>query len=126
MSSISKTPPSLSGSKSYDDWVNLVNNWRKFPSLEPEKQEPVIVLSLEGESQDGVLELDSDIISGKDGVDKVIARLNKVYKKDELTQKCNAFESFEKYKRQSNTTIRNFLTEFEKRFHKTISYGTVT
>ena len=86
MSSISKTPPSLSGSKSYDDWVNLVSNWRKFPSLEPEKQEPVIVLSLEGESQDGVLELDSDIISGKDGVDKVIARLNKVYKKDELTQ----------------------------------------
>ena len=126
MSSISKTPPSLSGSKSYDDWVNLVSNWRKFPSLEPEKQEPVIVLSLEGESQDGVLELDSDIISGKDGVDKVIARLNKVYKKDELTQKCNAFESFEKYKRQSNTTIRNFLTEFEKRFHKTRSYGTVT
>ena len=46
-----------------------------------------------------VLELDSDITSGKDSADKIIARLNKIYKKDELTQKCNALELFEKYKR---------------------------
>ena len=53
------------------------------------------MLSLEGEPQDVVLELDSDIISGKDGVDKIIARLNTVYEKDEPTQKCNAVEPFE-------------------------------
>ena len=85
------------------------------------KDQPV--LSLEGEPQGAVLEL--NIISAKDGVDKIIARLNKIYKKDELTQKYNALEQFEKYKRQDNTTIRNSLIEFEKRFHKTRSYGTV-
>ena len=82
-------------------------------------------MSLVGEPQDAVLELNSDIIPEKDDVDKIIARLNKIYKKDELTEKYDALEIFEKYKRQDNTTIRNFLTEFEKHFHKTRSYGTV-
>ena len=82
-------------------------------------------MSLVGEPQDALLELNSDIISEKDDVDKIIARLNKIYKKDELTEKYDALEIFEKYKRQDNTTIRNFLTEFEKHFHKTRSYETV-
>ena len=51
--------------------------------------------------------------------------MNKIYKKDELTQKYNSLEWFEKYKRQDNTTIRSFLAEFEKCFHKTRSYGTL-
>ena len=83
------------------------------------------MLSLVHEPQDAVLELNSDIISEKDDVDKIIARLNKIYKKDELTEKYDTLELFEKYKRQGNTTIRNFLTEFEKHFHKTRSYETV-
>ena len=70
------------------------------------------MLFLEGELQDAVLELDSDIISGKDSVDKVIARLKKIYKKGEHTQKYNALESFEKYERQDNTIISDFLIEF--------------
>ena len=82
-------------------------------------------MSLVGEPQDALLELNSDIISEKDDVDKIIAILNKIYKKDELTEKFDALELFEKYKRQDNTTIRNFLPEFEKHFHKTRSYGTV-
>ena len=64
------------------------------------------------------------MISGKDGVSKIIERLNKIYKKDELSQKYNALEAFETYKRKGNTSICDFLTEFEKRLHKTRTYGT--
>ena len=46
MSSMNKTPPSLSGSKSYDNQLKLVDIWRKFTTLEPEKQGPAIVLLL--------------------------------------------------------------------------------
>ena len=49
MPSIRKTPPWLPGSNSYDGWLKLVDIWRKFTSLEPEKQGPAMVLSLEGE-----------------------------------------------------------------------------
>ena len=96
----------------------------KFTSLEPEKQGSAIVLSLEGEAQDAILELNTNDINDKDGVNKIIERLNRLYKKDGLTEKYNALESFENCKRTSNISIRYFLTEFEKRYNKTKSHGT--
>ena len=94
--------------------MKLIDISRKFTNLEPGKQGPAIVLSLQGEAQDAILELDTTEISGTDGVNKIIERLNRLYKKDELTEKYNALESFETYKRNSSTSIRDFLTEFEK------------
>ena len=82
MSNLNKSPPLLLKSKTYDDWINLLSIWLKFTSLESEKQGPVIVLTLEGEAQDAVLELHTDVISGKDGVSKILERLDKIYKKD--------------------------------------------
>ena len=84
-----------------------------------------IVLSLEGEAQDAIRELNTNDITDKDGVSKVIECLNRLYKKDELTEKYNALESFETYKRKSNTSIRDFVTEFEKRLNKTKSHATI-
>ena len=94
--------------------MKLIDISRKFTNLEPGKQGQAIVLSLQGEAQDAILELDTTVISGTDGVNKIIERLNRLYKKDELTEKYNALESFETYKRNSSTSIRDFLTEFEK------------
>ena len=125
MSNLNKSPPLLSKSKTYDDWIKLLSIWLKFTSLESEKQGPAIVLTLEGEAQDAVLELHTDMISGTGGVSKIIERLTKIYKKDELSQKYNALEAFETYKRKGNTSIRDFLTEFEKSLHKTRTYGTI-
>ena len=88
--------------------------WRKFTSLEPKKQVPAIVLPLEGKAQDAIHELNTNEITDKDGVSKIIQSLNHLYKKDELTEKYNALESFETYKRNSKTLICDFLTEFEK------------
>ena len=123
-----KSPPSLSNSKPFSDWLKLTEIWRKFTrktSLEPEKQGPAIVLSLEGEAQVAILELNTNDITDKDGVNKIIERLNRLYKKDKLTEKYNALESFETYTRNSNTSIRDFLTEFEKWYNKTKSHGTI-
>ena len=70
------------------------------------------------------MKLEPNQITDKKGVKIIIDRLNKIYKKDELTQKYNALEVFETYRKQLNLTIRDFLTEFEKRHHKNKSYGT--
>ena len=75
MASNNKSPPLLSNSIS-----------------EPEKQGPAIVLSLEGEAQDVILELDTPVISGTYRVDKIIERLNWLYKKDKLTEKYDVLE----------------------------------
>ena len=124
MSNLNKSPPLLSKSETHDDWIKLLSIWLKFTSLKSEKQELAIVLTLEGEAHDEVLDIHTDVISGKDGVSKIIKRLNKIYRKGELSQKYNALEEFEIYKRKGSTSIRDFLMEFEKHLHKTRTYGT--
>ena len=124
MSNLNKSPPLLSKSKTYDDWIKLLSIWLKFTSFKSVKQGLAIVLNLEGEAHEEVLELHTDVISEKDGVSKIIKRLNKIYRKGELSQKYNALEAFETYKRKGSTSIRDFLTEFEKHLHKTRTYGT--
>ena len=91
---MNKSPPLLSKTKSYDDWLKLIEVWRQFTTLEPEKQGPAVVLTLEGEAQDAVLELQTTELTGKDGIDKIINRLNKIYKKDEFfNTKVQCFRS---------------------------------
>ena len=101
MSNFNKSPPLLSKSKTYDDWIKLLFIWLKFTSLKSEKQELAIVLTLEGEAHDEVLDIHTDVISGKDGVYKIIKRLNKIYRKGELSQKYNALEELESTKEKA-------------------------
>ena len=34
---MNKSPPLLSKTKSYNDWMKIVEVWRQFKTLEPEK-----------------------------------------------------------------------------------------
>ena len=70
-----KTPPALSKAKNYQDWLKLIQIWRKFSDLPKAKQGPAIVLSLESEALDAVLELEEEAISAENGVDTIIAKL---------------------------------------------------
>ena len=109
-----KVPPQHSNFKSYNDWVCLINIWTKFTDLEPERQGPALVMSLSGKALEAILELDDKDISSKDGV-KLVEKLNILYKKDELHEK---FQNFESYRRASDTNIQQFLIEFDQRYHK--------
>ena len=60
------------------------------------------------------MKLEPNQIAGRNGVETIIDRLNKIYKKDELTQKYNALEAFETYRQQPNLTIRDFLQNLKK------------
>ena len=123
-STYNKAPPLLSTCKSYNDWKKLINLWTQLTTLDKNKQGPALVLSLDGKSQDAALEIESEQIAQDDGVKIIIKRLDKIYEKDKLTEKYNAIEKFETYRRPKGTSIRDFLTEFDKRFHKTQSYKT--
>ena len=48
-------------------------------------------------------------ITDRNRVKTIIDRLNKIYKKDELTQKYNDLETSEMYRQQPNLTITDFL-----------------
>ena len=63
-----KVPPQLSNSKSYSDWVHLVEIWTKFTDLGPERQVTSLVISLSEKALESILELDDKDTSGQDGV----------------------------------------------------------
>ena len=96
----------------------MVRVWTKFIDLPPEKQGTAMFISLHGEALDAALELEEEVISGKDGVKSIMARLDKLYKKDDTLPKFPAVESFETYKRPSTLYILELINEFEKRLHK--------
>ena len=49
--------------------------------------------------------------------------MDSIYKKDELLKKYEALEAFETYKCSSNTSMKEFLNEFTRRYNKTKSFG---
>ena len=83
------------------------------------------MLSLEVEALDAVLEIDESDISKENGVDFIIERLNRLFKKDSTVIKYQTFKAFMTFKRPSNMSIQPYLNEFDKRLFKTESYGTV-
>ena len=119
-----KAPPSLSECKTYEDWKKVVNIWGKFTKMEVKKQGMAVLLSLKGAAQEAVLELEEDKIDCNDGLKNVLARLDKLYLKDETLTKYQALEDFESYKRPQNLPIVDYIIQFDKRYHKIKSYGT--
>ena len=120
--SYNKAPPLLSSCKTYADWKKLIHIWTELTSLDKKKQGPALVLTLEGKAQEAALELSQEDITDEDGVEQILTRLDKIYEKDKLTEKFNAIERFEGYKRVKESTIREFLVEFDKRLHRIQDY----
>ena len=117
-----KASPLLSSCKTYDDWCKMVRVWAKFTDLPPEKQEPAMFLLLNGEALEAALESEGEVISGKDEVKSIMARLEKRYKKVDILYKFHVLESFKTYKQPSTLSIK-YINEFEKPLHKFKNYG---
>ena len=118
-----KTPPALSKSSSYENWLKEIKVWQKLTELDVRKQGPAILLSLEGKAKDSVLELDIDDIAKDGGVLIIIAKLDKLYLKDKAQTAYEAYDKFEKFQRSSDMSIKDFVYEFERLHAKTTSYG---
>ena len=120
----SKTPPSLSNCKTYENLLQLIQIWWYFTKLPAKRQGSALVLSLEDEALDVVLEIDEVEIAGENGVDSITNRVNRLFKRGSTITKYQAFESFMTFKRLSPMSIQAFLNEFDKHLFKTKAYGT--
>ena len=93
--------------------------------MEVKKQGMAFLLSLKGAAHEAVLELEEDKIDCNDALKNVLARLDKLYLKDETLTKYQALEDFESYKRPQNFPIVDYnIIQFDKHYHKIKSYGT--
>ncbi len=111
-------PPKLTTDRSYDDWLRLVRWWKIQTDLSPERQGAALAASLEGKALDVVFELDDDVIKSADGVDKIIEKLDVLFKKNTLTQKIEDIEKFENLTRAENRSIKEYIAEFDKNINR--------
>ena len=104
--------------------MKLIKIWRCFTELSAKRQGSTLVLSFEDEALDAVLGMNEADIAGENGVDAVITRLNRLFKKDSTVTKYQTFKSFMTFKRPSTMSIQAFLNEFDKRLFKAKTYST--
>ena len=97
--------------------------WQAVTDLKPEQQGPALVLALTDKAQDEVLDLPTAEIKATDGVQKILAKLAEIYKKDSIDTAYEAFEKFIYYKKPEDMKMAAFVCEFERRYFKAKSHG---
>ena len=72
-----------------------------------------------------MLELEQEVISAADGVEKILEVLDGLYLRDKTQSALEALEDFEGYRRPKGLSMSEFCNEFDKKYAKVKSYGTV-
>lgn len=117
-----KSPPNLSDSIEYELWKKEVLLWKTCCKLEKKEQGPALALSLKGKARTAALELEVDTLNADDGVDKLVAKLDGLYLKDENQRKYISMKAYEQYTRDSTQSIDSYINDFERLLNKVKSY----
>ena len=80
--------------------------------VEKAKRAPLVFLSQEGKAREAVFELDIAAFNSKDGMEKVYEKLDTLFLEDTNQSAFLAYETFEGYRRQPDTSIEDFLINF--------------
>ena len=113
-----KHPPVLSDGIQYETWVKELNLWSLCCKLDKKEQGPAVALSLSGNAGQSALDIDVETLNSDGGLQAVINKLNGLYLKDVNQRIYVAMKNFEQYKRPPNTSIDNYLTEFDIRYNR--------
>ena len=120
-SSKSFEPPAfVSETKSYSEYKSDLYMWSRITQIPKKSQAEVVVYNLEGHKsrikEKVVLNIGEKIKDSEEGIDELIKFLDTIYKKDEMADAWTKYKNFQKIKRIGNSTINDFISEFEKEY----------
>ena len=121
-------PPSFIGdSKNFETYEKDLKRWALLCSVEKEKQALLVVHYLDGDPSGIKDKIDSGMsdteLGSADGISKLLAFIEKIYKKDSIADGFDKYISFEKLKRSQNTTIQDFIPEWTTAYKKAVNVG---
>ena len=64
-------------------------------------------------------EISVDVLNADDGVTKLIEFLDKLFKKDELSEAYETYVAFDRFRRSKVSSLEDYVIEFEKLYNKT-------
>ena len=102
----------------YDVWKKDIELWKLFTDLPKEKVAIAIHLSLSGRARQATSEISINDMKSDNGFKILMDKLDRVFLQDENWRCFNSYLSFENYKRSSDTSISDYLSEFDRRHYK--------
>ena len=78
-----KAPPPMRKDLPYSEWKHEVQMWKAFTALEKKKMGPALFLSLEGSARNAGHEVSLEDLSGDDGIDAPLQKLDSLFLNDE-------------------------------------------
>ena len=116
-------PPSFNSAKSYERYKQELLAWREITELSKNKQGIAVALSLpeddENKIKDKVFDqIALDELKDEDGLNILIAFLDKHLGKDDLADIIEKFEDFDDFKRKEGQTIQEFIAMFDCKYRK--------
>lgn len=109
---------------SYSDWKKELLIWSDFTDLKVEQQGGALFLTLKGKARqivlDGVTRAEMKTATG---IKSVTDCLDKLFEKDENQSAYTAFDDFTNYRRNSTTSIDDYLVEFNLKHSKIKSHN---
>ena len=86
----------------------------KYLSLSPSTSG----LSLTGQARTAILEIDISLLNAEDGMDKLVEKLDTLFLEDKNQSAFICYENFENYHRECNTSINDYLIQFDRHVAK--------
>ena len=75
-------------------------------------------LSLTGQARTAILEMDISLLNTEDGMDKLVEKLDTLFLEDKNQSAFISYENFENYHRERNTSINDYLIQFDRHVAK--------
>ena len=102
----------------YISWKSDIEVWKMLTDVKPEKIGLSVYLALQGNAREIVRTLSTAEIGTVDGYDKIIQKLDAVYKADESAAAFSSFTDFYEFRREAGQDFSQFIVDYEKRYFK--------
>ena len=116
-------PPSFNSAKSYERFKQELLAWREITEISKNKQGIAVALSLPDDDENKIKDkvfgqIALDELKDENGLNILIAFLDKHLGKDDLADSIEKFEDFDDFKRKDGQTIQEFIAMFDSKYRK--------
>ena len=107
---------------SYETWKNEVAVWQLVTELPDEKQALAVSLTLSGNARETAMNITAADMAKKDGMQTILRKLDEVFLKDDKDKAYEAYRDFDSFKRPEDTTMNDYIIEFDRRYNISKKY----
>ena len=111
-------PPQMEVGDEYNTWRSDIVLWNEVTDVPVEKRAILVKIGLNGKMKRATSKLGKDILVKNDGLDKLLEKLDELFLEDQGIRQFNAYFNIHQYRRSANTSIQDFIVQFEYMYFK--------